>query len=70
VHFGETAIGPFGGSTELDVMGDSINVAARLGRGEHRGRFIISPQAFRKLKPETRKVFHKHTPPVVYVADE
>jgi hypothetical protein len=30
---------------------------------------VISPQAFRKLSPATRKSFHKYTPPVVYVAE-
>ena len=70
VHFGEVAIGPFGDGDSLDIIGEQINHAARLGHGEHRGMFVISPQAFRKLKPETRKSFHKHTPPVVYVAEE
>jgi class 3 adenylate cyclase len=69
VHVGEVAVGPLGGDGALDVIGDSVNVAARLGRGEHRGVFVISPQAFRRLRPATRKLFHKHTPPVVYVAE-
>ena len=68
VHVGEVAVGPFGGGG-LDVMGDQVNVTARLGRGEHRGAFVISPQAFRRLRPATRKLFHKHTPPIVYVAE-
>lgn len=61
-HFGEVAIGPFGEgrSRQLDVIGDTVNIAASLGRGEHRGRLIISPQVFRKLSP----------PPLVYVAEE
>jgi class 3 adenylate cyclase len=69
VHLGEAAVGPFGESGSLDVMGDAVNHAARLGRGEGRGRFLISPEAFRKLEPETRKSFHKFTPPVYYVAE-
>lgn len=70
-HFGEAAMGPFGagGCRLIDVFGDSVNVAAMLGRGEHRGRLVISPQAFRKMSTETRKLFHKHTPPIVYVAE-
>jgi hypothetical protein len=30
----------------------------------------LSPQAFRKLEPETRKLFKKHTPPVTYIPVE
>ena len=69
VHVGEAAVGPFGTDGSLDVIGDSVNVAARLGRPDHRGAFVISAQAFRRLKPATRKAFHKHTPPIVYVAE-
>lgn len=68
VHVGEVAIGPFGGDGALDVIGDHVNAAARLGRPDHRGAFVISAQAFRRLKPATRKAFHKHTPPIVYLA--
>jgi class 3 adenylate cyclase len=69
-HFGTVAIGPYGaeGRKQLDVGGDSVNIAAALGHGEHRGSMVISPQAFRRLSAETRKLFHKHTPPVVYLA--
>jgi class 3 adenylate cyclase len=72
VHFGETAIGLLGKGKcrRLDIYGDAVNIAAVLGRGEHRGRLLISPQAFRKLSLETRKRFHKFTPPIVYVAEE
>ncbi len=71
LHYGEAAIGPFGPEAHesLDVFGDNVNVAAALAKGQHRGRFIISPQVFRKLNPKTRKVFHKYTPPIVYLAD-
>ena len=72
VHFGEVAIGPYGEQPcrTIDILGDSVNKAAALAGGrEYRGKFVISPQAFRKLKPETRKVFHKYTPPVVYIAE-
>jgi class 3 adenylate cyclase len=72
VHFGEAAVGLFGQAPDrrLDIIGDSVNIASTLGRGEHRGRLVISPQAFRRLSPETRKAFHKYTPPIVYVAEE
>jgi class 3 adenylate cyclase len=69
-HFGEAAVGPFGAGScrSIDVLGDSVNVTSGLGRGDHPGRLVISPQAFRKLSAETRKLFHKYTPPIVYVA--
>jgi adenylate cyclase len=67
-HFGAVVIGPFGapGREQLDVMGDNVNVAASLGRGDGKAQFLISPQAFRRLSAGTRKLFHKHTPPVTY----
>ncbi len=70
-HFGEAAIGQFGRAPDrrLDIFGQSVNVASGLGRGDHRGRLIISPQAFRKLSTESRRIFHKYTPPIVYVAE-
>jgi class 3 adenylate cyclase len=69
-HLGEVAIGMFGteGAQRLDIIGDAVNVAAALGRGEHRSHLIISPQVFRHLASVTRKRFHKFTPPIVYLA--
>ena len=29
--------------------------------------FTLTPQAFRQLNPDTRKLFKKHTPPVTYI---
>lgn len=71
VHFGEVAIGPFGEdpARSIDVLGDPVNRAAVLAGREYRGKFVITPQAFRKLKPETRQRFHKYTPPIVYIAE-
>jgi class 3 adenylate cyclase len=71
-HYGEAAVGQFGtGSMKsIDIIGDSVNVAASLSRGDHRGRLIISPQVFRKLAASTRKAFHKYTPPLVYLAED
>ena len=71
VHFGEVAIGPLGQDPlrTIDVLGDPVSRAAVLAGREYRGKFVITPQAFRKLKPETRKRFHKFTPPVVYIAE-
>ena len=71
VHFGEVAIGPYGEKPHqsIDVMGDHVNKAAILAGRDYKNKFVISPQAFRKLQPETRKLFHKFTPPIVYVAE-
>jgi class 3 adenylate cyclase len=71
VHFGEAAIGPFGEDPvrSIDVIGEPVSRAAVLAGREYRGKFVITPQVFRKLMPETRKRFHKYTPPVVYVAE-
>jgi class 3 adenylate cyclase len=72
VHFGEIAVGLFGTGhcRGLDVMGDSVNTAATLEKSGHRGRLILSAQAFRKLAPPTRRLFHKFTEPVVYLGEE
>ncbi|MFQ6608409.1 MAG: adenylate/guanylate cyclase domain-containing protein [Fidelibacterota bacterium] len=59
--------------TTPDILGETANIAVRLGSGgqsSHRGRFILSAAAFRKLAPETRKSFHKYTEPIVYLAEE
>ncbi len=52
-HFGEAAMGEYGcGShVRIDVFGESVNIAAMVDRGGHKGRFVISPQAFRTLSP-------------------
>lgn len=64
VHVGPVVAGPFGrpGATSFDVIGKTVNVAARLGR---RG-VTLSPQAFRCLAPDARKRFRKIAPPVTY----
>jgi len=64
VHVGPVLTGPFGPSSgkRFDVLGKTVNIAARLGR---RG-VALSPQAFRCLGPEERKRFEKITPPVTY----
>ena len=70
IHFGEVATGTMGKSGFFDIMGDAVNTAFRLIYGDQkRGRFAVSPQVFRKLKPETRKYFHKFTPPIVYFGE-
>lgn len=69
LHFGEVIVGkipPFG---TWDIFGEAVNIAFSLDRGPYRAQFVITPQAFRKLSPATRKLFHKHTPPIVYLSD-
>jgi class 3 adenylate cyclase len=68
LNFGPVALGMVGarGQEILDVYGKTVNVAAVLPT---RG-FAMTPAAFRALKPETRKLFKKHTPPVSYIGVE
>jgi adenylate cyclase len=63
VHFGEVTLGRMGRAGNLDVMGETVNIAATLGS---RG-FGLSQQAFRQLTPEHRQRFQKFTPPVLYL---
>ena len=71
VHCGEAVIGPFGEEPfkTIDISGDNVNIAAKLVYGDHRGKFVVTPQAFRALEAETRKRFHKFTLPIVYLAE-
>ena len=64
VHVGPVVAGQFGspGAKRFDVIGKTVNIAARLGR---RG-VTLSPQAFRCLNPEGRERFEKIMPPVTY----
>ncbi len=64
VHVGPVLAGQFGpaGAKRFDVIGKTVNIAARLGRRGVR----LSPQAFRCLSPKGRKRFEKITPPVTY----
>ena len=63
VHFGEVTLGRMGRAGHLDVIGETVNIAATLGA---RG-FGLSQQAFRCLSPEHRRLFHRFTPPVLYL---
>ncbi len=65
VHFGPVIRGQVGTREDkrLDVFGQTVMTAARLlSRG-----FAMTPQVFRKLGQETRKLFKKHTPPTTYI---
>ncbi len=67
-HVGEMAVGPFGPGDAIDVYGDAVNRCARLDERRHAGSVLISPEAFRSLSPETRKLFRRQTPQVVYLS--
>jgi class 3 adenylate cyclase len=64
VHFGPMIEGTFGppGHERYDVLGKTVNIAARLGR---RG-LTLSQQAFRCLGAEAREKFDKIESPVNY----
>ena len=62
MHAGPAAFGMIAG--RLDVMGSTINVAGGM-RAE--GALSITPALFRKLSPEGRTKFRKHTPAVTYI---
>jgi class 3 adenylate cyclase len=64
-HVGEAAWGLLGtvGDKRPDILGDAVNACFLLkGQG-----FVLSPAAFRRLQPETRRRLKKHTPPVTYI---
>ena len=63
-HAGTVIAGDFGArdAKRFDVLGQVVNTAALLPRPFH-----VSPQVFRLLSPEGRKLFKKHTPPVTYI---
>jgi len=64
-HFGPIHEGELGTRNDkrLDIVGSTVNTMFLLKASE----FAITPEAFRKLKPETRSLFKKHTPPVTYI---
>jgi len=64
-HFGTVIAGGFGGKDDkrYDVVGKVVNVTAGLdGSG-----VTLSAEAFRKLSPDVRTRFKKHTPPISYI---
>lgn len=65
LHFGTVIAGPFGavGDKRSDVIGKAVNVAAML---DSTG-VTLSVEAFRKLGPDLRARFKKHTPPITYI---
>ena len=69
VHFGPVAAGEFGFGPDrrYDVLGKTVNVTARL---EASSGVALSAEAFRRLGPEARRRFKKHTPPITYIRQE
>jgi class 3 adenylate cyclase len=65
VHFGTAIAGGFGasGAKRFDVIGSAVNAAAML---DSTG-VALSAEAFRKLGPELRQRFKKHTPTITYI---
>jgi hypothetical protein len=62
---GPTTFG--GGATErFDVLGQQVNTAATLTRPG----VTLSTEAFRKLGPEARRRFKKHTAPITYIRQD
>lgn len=66
-HFGDAIAGPFGppDAKRFDVLGRAVNTAAVLETGG--AGVTLSAEAFRKLSPEMRQHFRKHTPPITYI---
>jgi adenylate cyclase len=62
-HFGEVTLGTMGRAGRLDVIGETVHIAATLGSRS----FGLTQQAFRCLTPEHRQRFRKFTPPVMYL---
>jgi class 3 adenylate cyclase len=62
-HFGEVTLGRMGRAGLLDAIGETVNLTATLGSKD----FALSQQAFRRLTPEHRRLFHKFSPPILYL---
>jgi class 3 adenylate cyclase len=64
-HFGPVYLGEIGTRRDkrTDIFGATINTLVLLKAPGS----AITPEAFRKLAPETRKLFKKHTPPITYI---
>lgn len=67
-HYGIVAVGymTVNEQSRLDIMGNEVNICATLKSNG----FSMTAETFRKLSPETRKYFKKHTPPISYIPVE
>ena len=57
LHYGEATIGPFGPDRRLDVLGQTVNVASGTLSTKRQADFVITPEAFQRLSPQSRKAF-------------
>ncbi len=66
MHVGPLSVGLIGGPgrEQLDIIGRTVNI---VGAMRTSGAFAITPELFRRLSPESRQLFKKHTPPVSYI---
>lgn len=64
LHVGPIAVGSVW--DRQDIYGKAVATAAVMASDG----FAMSPQVFRKLSTDTRKLFKKHTPPVTYIPAE
>ncbi|MEQ9447327.1 MAG: adenylate/guanylate cyclase domain-containing protein [Rhodospirillaceae bacterium] len=64
-HVGLVAVGRIKSQERewLDIIGRTVNVVGVM----RSFRFTMTPAAFRRLSPTTRKRFRKHTPPASYI---
>ena len=65
LHVGPVAVGRVGapGEEVLDLYGKTVNVAATMASTG----LAMTPAVFRRLAADTRKLFKKHTPPIIYI---
>lgn len=66
IHVGSAVAGPYGLGGTFDVLGNDVNTCASL----HSPGVALTVEAFRKLGPDLRQRFKKHTPPVCYIRAE
>ena len=66
MHAGPVAIGHIGapGREHLDLIGKTVNVAGGMRPETY---LTVTPALFRKLSPDARQSFRKHTPPISYI---
>lgn len=67
MHVGPTAIGPVGGPgrEQTDIIGGTVNIVGAMRTDSF---LAMTPGLFRRLSPDSRRHFKKHTPPISYIA--
>lgn len=66
-HTDTLCLGPLGPRGYLDAVGRGLNILLQLEDEYPRHALVISEKAFRKMGPEIRSGFKKHSPPAVYL---